>query len=307
MVKSLDEIISLAREVKPKQRIFVAAADEHAAMESCAMAFREGIADITLVGDKERIESISKSDNINLSGLEIVNISDEKEALIYCLESYRDGKVDLLMKGKLSTGKMMQTAMKKEYGLRTNRILSHVALFEHEGRLVLMSDGGINIKPDIGRKAGIIANSVQAAHALGIDNPKVAILAAVEKIQLQAMPATRDAAILRKMYERGEITGCVVEGPLSLDLSLSRHAAETKGVKGEVAGQADIIIAPDIACGNIIYKSISTIKKSPLAGVVTGSRTPVIIVSRADRTESKLYSVGASVYLAHKFAEAEKN
>ena len=305
MVKSLDEIISLAREMSPKKRIFVAAAAEHAAMESCAMAVREGIAEITLVGDKEKIESISKSDNINLSGLEIVNISDEKDALVHCLESYRDGKADLIMKGRISTGKMMQTALKRQYGLRTDRILSHVAIFEHEGRLVLMSDGGINIKPDIGRKAGIIENSVQAAHALGIKVPKVAILAAVEKIQLQAMPATRDAAILRKMYERGEITGCVVEGPLSLDLALSMHSAETKGVQGEVPGKADIIIAPDIACGNIIYKSISTIRKTPLAGVVTGSKTPIIIVSRADRTESKLYSVGASVYLAHKFAEAD--
>jgi phosphate butyryltransferase len=304
VVKSLDEIISLAREMSPKKRLFVAAAAEHAALESCALAFREGLADITLVGDKENIERISKSDNIDLKGLEIINVPDEKDALIYCMESYRDGKADVLMKGKLSTGKMMQTALKKEYGLRTNRVLSHVAIFEHEERLVIMSDGGINIKPDIGRKAGIIENSVQAAHALGIENPKVAILAAVEKVQLQAMPATRDAAILRKMYERGEITGCVVEGPLSLDLALSRHSAQTKGVKGEVPGKADIIIAPDIACGNMIYKTISTIKKSPLAGFVAGSRTPVIIVSRADRTQSKLYSVAACVYFAHKVAEA---
>ncbi len=241
MVKSLDEIISLAREMSPKRRLFVAAAAEHAAMESCALAFSEGLADITLVGNKENIERISKSENIDLKGLEIINVPDEKEALVYCMESYRDGKADVLMKGKLSTGKMMQTALKKEYGLRTSRILSHVAIFEHEDRLVLMSDGGINIKPDIGRKAGIIENSVQAAHALGIKNPKVAILAAVEKVQLQAMPATRDAAILRKMYERGEIHGCVVEGPLSLDLALSRHSARTKGVKGEVPGKADIM------------------------------------------------------------------
>ncbi len=114
------------------------------------------------------------------------------------------------------------------------------------------------------------------------------------------MPVTRDAVILSMMNKRGEIKGCTVEGPLSLDLALSRHSAETKGVKGEVAGNADIIIAPDISCGNMIYKSISTIRQTPLAGVVTGSRTPVIIVSRADQTKTKLYSVGAGIYLAHK-------
>ncbi len=303
MVRSLDEIISLAREMKPKKRLFVAAADEHAAMESCSMANREGLAEITLVGDRENIEKIARNDSIDLSGLEIINVPDEKDALVVCMENYRDGKADIIMKGKISTGKMMKTALKKEYGLRTNRILSHVAIFEHEGRLVLLSDGGMNIDPDIGRKAGIIENCVQAANALGIEYPRVAVLAAVEKVQLKAMPVTRDAVILSMMNKRGEIKGCVVEGPLSLDLALSRHSAETKGVKGEVAGNADIIIAPDISCGNMIYKSISTIRKTPLAGVVTGSRTPVIIVSRADQTKSKLYSVGASIFFAHKFTE----
>ena len=305
MVRSLDEIISLAREIKPKKRLFVAAADEHAAIESCSLAYREGLAEITLVGDKSNIEKIAKKDSIDLRGLEILDVQDEKDALIACMENYRDGKADIIMKGKISTGKLMQTALKREYGLRTNRILSHIAVFEYEGRLVILSDGGMNISPDIGRKAGIIDNSVQVAHALGIENPKVAILAAVEKIQLKAMPVTRDAVILSMMNKRGEIKDCVVEGPLSLDLALSRHSAETKGVKGQVAGNADIIIAPDISCGNMIYKSITTIRKSPLAGLVTGSRTPMIIVSRADETKTKLYSVGTGIYFAHKFTESE--
>ncbi len=305
MVRSLDEIISLARKIKPKKRLFVAAADEHAAIESCSLAYREGLAEITLVGDKSNIEKIAKKDSIDLRGLEILDVQDEKDALVSCMENYRDGKADIIMKGKISTGKLMQTALKREYGLRTNRILSHIAVFEHEGRLVILSDGGMNISPDIGRKAGIIDNSVQVAHALGIENPKVAILAAVEKIQLKAMPVTRDAVILSMMNKRGEIKDCVVEGPLSLDLALSRHSAETKGVKGQVSGNADIIIAPDISCGNMIYKSITTIRKSPLAGLVTGSRTPMIIVSRADETKTKLYSVGTGIYFAHKFTEDE--
>ena len=306
MLKSLEEITSLARSIIPRKRIFVAAADEHAALESCSLAYREGLADITLVGGRNNIESIALTDSIDLSGITVIDIPDEKDALIFCMESYRKGEADLLMKGKVSTGKMMQTALKKEYGLRTDRILSHIGIFEYDGRLVIMSDGGMNIAPDISRKAGIIENAVQVAHALGINHPNVAVLAAVEKVQLHAMPATRDALILQRMNERGEITGCRVEGPLSLDIALSPHAAKTKGTPGIVPGRADIIIVPDIECGNVIYKAVSTIHKSPIAGVLTGSRTPMIIISRADSTESKLYSMGVNIYLAHNFSK-QKN
>ncbi len=303
MLKSLEDITSLARSITPRKRIFVAAADEHAALESCSLAYREGLADITLVGGRNNIESIALTDSIDLSGITVIDIPDEKDALIFCMESYWKGEADLLMKGKVSTGKMMQTALKKEYGLRTDRILSHIGIFEYDGRLVIMSDGGMNIAPDISRKAGIIENAVQVAHALGINHPNVAVLAAVEKVQLHAMPATRDALILQRMNERGEITGCRVEGPLSLDIALSPHAAKTKGTPGIVPGRADIIIVPDIECGNVIYKAVSTIHKSPIAGVLTGSRTPMIIISRADSTESKLYSMGVNIYLAHNFSK----
>ena len=307
MITLLKQAADLAAGMQPKKRIYVAAADEAAALESCALAYSSGLADITLAGDEKAMKKLSEEHSIDLSGLEIIDISDEKQALKICLEHYREGRADILMKGKISTGSMMQGALRKEYGLRTERILSHQGIFEYNGRLVILSDAGMNIAPGISRKAGIIENAVQTANALGIMNPRVAILAAVEKIQLQAMPATRDGIILQRMNERGEIPGCRVQGPLSLDIALSEHAAQTKGASGAAAGRADILIVPDIEAGNVIYKSVTTIAEKPIAGILTGTKTPMIIISRADSTESKLYSVAICVYLAHIYSQNQDN
>ncbi len=303
IINSFKQAADLVADLHPKKRIFVAAADELAVLQAGTLAYKTGLADITLVGDAENMKRIADENSIDLAGLEIKDIHDDQEALRVCLESYREGRADLLMKGKISTGNMLQVALKKEYGLRTDRIVSHQGIFEYGGRLVVVSDCGMNITSGINRKVGIIANAVQTANALGVENPRVAILAAIEKVYLQSMPVTRDAIILQRMNERGEIPGCQVQGPLSLDIALSEHAADTKGTTGVAAGKADILIAPDLECGNVIYKAVTTIAEKPIAGLVTGTKAPMIIISRADSTESKLYSVALCVLLTHRLTQ----
>jgi phosphate butyryltransferase len=221
-----------------------------------------------------------------------------------CAQLVRSGECEIVMKGRVRTADLMGELLKKENGLRTDRILSHVGAFTSPGenRIMIITDAGINIAPDLARKRDIVMNAVDVMHALGYERPGVAALSFIEKIenkdlQPSVKQATLDAEELTQLCRRGDLPGCIVEGPYALDNAISRYAAEHKGIKGEVAGRADVLLAHDINMGNAIYKALQIWVKVVFAGVVVGCKTPVVVPSRVDSPESKLQSIALAILL----------
>lgn len=295
---TLDAMRTFVRTACPRRRVTVVGGHDPAAIEACVNGCREGlIAKATLVGDARATRGIADREGLDTTELELVDVADEAAMIDVALSRFRAGEADVLMKGNVPTGHLLRAVLDKRYGLRTDRILSQVGVFGYQGRLILLSDCGVNVDPGLTRKVDIIRNAVGVARHLGIALPRVAMLAAVETVHLQAMPATCDAIVLKRMNERGELTGCLVEGPLSLDLAIVPRAVRVKGMCNPVAGKADILIADDIEMGNVLYKSIAVMQGLPMASVLAGCRVPVILPSRADTPENKLYSVALSVLL----------
>jgi phosphate butyryltransferase len=205
----------------------------------------------------------------------------------------RAGEADMLMKGVLDTSILLKAALNKENGLNAGRLTSHVAVMEVPTyhKLLIVTDAAINIAPDLAGKLDIIANAVQVARAIGLANPKVALLAAVEKVNWDKMPCTADAAIITQMNRRGQLKGCIVDGPLALDNAVSAESAQIKKIVSEVAGDADILVAPDIEAGNILYKCLLDLGQAKGAGIVVGASKPIVLTSRADSAETKLASI----------------
>ena len=249
-----------------------------------------------LVGDKSKIEEISQNIDFDLSGIEIV---DEKDGLLEATKLVSDGKADVLMKGLIDTSVIMKQVLDKEIGLRTGKVISHVAVFDVETyhKIFFVTDAAMNINPDLNQKKEIIENAVELAHSLEINNPKVAVIAAKEKVFMK-MEATVHAKELADMNERGEITGCIVEGPFALDNAISREAALHKGIGGRVAGDGDILLVPNIDAGNVLYKSFFARAKN--AGIILGTKAPIVLTSRADSQEAKLHSIALGALLTSK-------
>lgn len=300
MTRNFQEVMQIAKKRGPKT-ISVACAQDAGVLSAVNQAKNAGIADIILVGDKEKIEEIAAEENINLAQFEIIDIKDSIEASRNAVELVSTGKAHMVMKGLVDTSTILKAVLDKEIGLRTGNILSHVAVFDVQNydRLFLVTDAAMNLAPDLDTKKQIIQNAVQVAHALDIEEPRVAVLCAVEKVNPK-MKDTIDAAVLEEMYESGEITGCIVGGPFALDNAVSMEAAKHKGIIHPVAGQADILLAPDIEAGNILYKSIVYFAKAKNAGLIVGAKAPVILTSRADSDEAKLYSMALGVLYAAK-------
>jgi phosphate butyryltransferase len=210
-----------------------------------------------------------------------------------------EGRADIAMKGKIETSDFLRAALTRELGLRTGRLFTHVASFEIPGfdRLIFISDAGVVVAPNLEEKVQIVQNAIFVAHALDIELPRVAILAATEVVNPK-IPTTLDAANLSKMADRGQIQGGLVDGPLALDNAISPESARIKGIKSEVAGYADILIAPDIEAGNVLAKAITYFAQGKMAGVVVGARCPLILPSRSDTREAKLVSLALGVMLA---------
>lgn len=244
-------------------------------------------------------EAVAEAEHLGLvKALRIVK-EDPAEAAREAVAAVRNGEADLLMKGLLQTATIMKAVLDKETGLRTGRALSHACAFEIPGwhKLVYITDAALNVAPDLARKADIIRNQVIMARALGVERPKVAALAAVESVNPD-MPATLDARALQEMSERGELGECVVQGPLALDLAVSAESGQTKGVTGPVIGDADILLAPDIEAGNMLYKGLVYFAKARPAGLIMGARCPIVLLSRADSADSKLLSIALAVLSA---------
>jgi phosphate butyryltransferase len=291
MIKRLEELLNLAK-TKQKKTIAVAAAHDKEVLESVTDAVRLGIVDVVLVGDKARIISIAEEESLCIENMEIIDEADAKRAAAKAVELVSAGKANYLMKGMMNTSDLLKAVLNKEVGLKKEELLSHVMVYDVPSyhKLLLLTDGGMVSYPELSDKVHIIKNAVKVAKALEIDNPKVAPICAVEVVN-PSMQATVDASVLSQMNKRGQIKGCLIDGPLALDNAISREAAEHKGILSEVAGDADILLVPNIESGNFLGKSLTYFAKAENAGVIMGAKCPVVLVSRADSAKSKLYSI----------------
>jgi phosphotransacetylase len=253
-----------------------------------------------LVGPAARIAEIAKKGGVDLGQTRVVDAPHSHAAAAGAVELVRRGEAELLMKGSLHTDELLGAVVARETGLRTGRRISHAFIMDVPTyhKVLLVTDAAINIAPTLEDKVDICQNAIDLAIALGVEGPKVAILAAVETVTSR-MPATIDAAALCKMAERGQITGGVLEGPLAFDNAISKEAARTKGIRSEVAGDPDILLVPDLEAGNILAKQLTFLAHADSAGLVLGARVPIILTSRADSVRSRIASCAVAVLAAH--------
>ena len=263
-------------------------------------AARLGLIKPILVGPAAKIQEVARAARIPLGETRIVDVPDSHSAAAKAVELVRLGEAEVLMKGSLHSDEILGAVVKKDVGLRTGRRLSHVFLMDVPTyhKVLLVTDGAINIAPLLEDKADICQNAIDLCRSFGIERPKVAILAAVETVTTK-MPATIDAAALCKMAERGQIKGGILDGPLAFDNAISVEAAKTKGIKSEVAGDPDILLAPDLEAGNMVAKQLSFLANADSAGVVLGARVPVILTSRADSVRARIASCAVAALSAH--------
>ncbi|MCA1949420.1 MAG: bifunctional enoyl-CoA hydratase/phosphate acetyltransferase [Treponema sp.] len=302
-MKSIAELIQKAKSLSAENgrvRIAVAAAQDEEVLVAVEAARKDGFADAVLIGNTGQIESIARAQNIDLSPYTLVDEPDIVRSAALAVDYVRQGKAAFVMKGILDTSVLLKAVLNKETGLNAGRLVSHVGVAESANyhKLFLMTDAAINIAPTLQEKLDIIRNAVDCARALGIETPKVALLAAVEKVNSDKMPCTVDAAILTQMNRRGQIKDCIVDGPLALDNAISAESARIKKIESPVAGDADILVAPDIEAGNILYKAVIDLGGAKGAGLVMGAGAPVVLTSRADSAETKHASIALAVLVS---------
>ncbi|MBQ6683538.1 MAG: phosphate butyryltransferase [Bacteroidales bacterium] len=294
MITKLDDLLELVK-TKGKKKLVAAYANDSHTIGAVSAAVDKGIVDATLVGDIDTIKQICAEEGINPDKFELVQEADENKAGVKAVSLIREGKGDILMKGLLSTDKYMRAILNKETGLmpgKKNDMLTHMAVFEVPSyhKLLVCSDVAIVPAPDMKQKQQILSYLISTAKNLEIAKPKVAILAATEQVST-GMPACVEAAIISKMGERGQIKGAIIDGPLALDVAIDAESAKTKKVGGEVAGDADCILFPNIESGNVFYKTCTKFAGAELACMVVGAKVPCILTSRGDSAKTKLYSI----------------
>jgi phosphate acetyltransferase len=273
---------------------------EESALAGAIEAANLGLIVPILVGPRDKIEATARSAGVNISGFEIVDAPHSVASAVKAVELLREAKAELLMKGSLHTDELMAAVVSREGGMRTGRRISHVFVMDVPTyhKVLFVTDGAINIAPTLEDKVDICQNAIDLIVALGIKKPKVAILAAVETVNSK-MQATIDAACLCKMSERGQIKNALLDGPLAFDNAISKRAAETKGIHSSVAGDPDILLAPDLEAANILAKQLSFLANADSAGLVLGARVPIILTSRADSVRSRIASCGVAMLAAH--------
>ncbi|CDI50756.1 phosphate butyryltransferase [Clostridium tetani] len=298
MIKNFNEILQKVQQQSTK-KVAVAVAQDKPVLEAIRDAKNNKIADAILVGNEEEIKSIAKEINMNIEDFEIVHEPDMKKAALKAAELVSTGKADMLMKGLVDTANFLRAVLHKEVGLRTGKLMSHVAVFELDkfDRLLILTDVAFNMYPELKEKAQMIENAAAVAHSMGNECPKVAAVCAVEVVNPN-MPETIDASLLAKMSDRGQIKGCIVDGPFALDNALSEEAAKHKKVTGPVAGKADILVLPDIQAGNIMYKTLTYTTDAKNGCLLVGTSAPVVLTSRNDSHETKMYSIALAALVA---------
>jgi len=300
MIGNFEQLLDEARRVEGK-RVVVIYPDNEETFCAIAGALEEKLASFILVGDEAALSKRFLNGAGTREGVTIVNQENPASALRASIGLIRDGKGDLLMKGGIDTSTMMKGVLREDAGIRQERLLSDIFILEYPERagnkFIMITDGGMSLAPDLRNKVELINNAVEVAHALGNGNPKVAVLSATEFV-LPNLPSTLDAAALSKMNDRGQIKGCVVDGPFALDNAISSDAASEKRINSPVAGKAEILVAANIESANSLAKSTTFFAGLRLAHVVVGGRVPVLIPSRADKAEAKIFSIALGVLMS---------
>ena len=296
-INKLSQIVDKAKNKESKVLVVAAAEDLHV-LQAVKKAKDENIVNAIFVGDSTKIEDYAKQIDLDITDIEIIHEIDVVKSCKTAVNLVRQGRGDILMKGLVSTGILLKAVLDKESGLRKGGLLSHVALFEtaHYHKLIGITDAAMNVEPNVVEKAHIIENSVELFNRLGIEKPKVSVLAAVELINPK-MQATVDAGTLTTMNRRGQIKNCIVDGPLALDISISKEAADHKGIISDVAGDADLLLAHDINVGNVLYKSLNFLGGANSAALIMGAQAPIVLTSRSDNETSKMLSIALAAAL----------
>ena len=273
---------------------------EETALAGAIEAGEQGLIEPILVGPADKIQEIAKKSGIDLGKTRIVDAPHSHASAAKAVELVRKGEAELLMKGSLHTDELLGAVVARETGLRTGRRISHVFIMDVPTyhKVLVVTDAAINIAPTLEEKVDIVRNAIDLARSLGVEKPKVAVLAAVETVNSK-MPATLDAAALCKMADRGQITGGIIDGPLAFDNAISKDAARVKGIQSEVAGDPDILLTPDLESGNMLAKQLSFLANADSAGLVLGAKVPIILTSRADSVRSRIASCGVAMLVAH--------
>lgn len=299
MSKTFNELVSKVSEFEMK-KVSIAVAQDSAVLEAVRAAKDRKIADAILVGDKEKIDAVAKEINVDISDFEIIDVKDDIEASLTAVKLVRDGVADMYMKGLINTKDFLKSVLNKECGLRTGNPLSHVCVFDVKGmdHLLFLTDVAFIPYPTLEDKVNIINNTLEITKACGVENPKIAPLAAVEVVNPK-MPTTVEAAELTQMNKDGKITGCIVDGPLSFDLAIDPEAAKHKGATDRaIQGDADVLLFPDIHAGNVTYKAMVHMADSVNGNLLTGTKAPVILTSRSDSFEVKVNSLALGAVVA---------
>lgn len=298
MIKTFEEVVKKAESL-PAVTVAVGVADDQDVLEAVQAAKNRGIAEFLLFGDKKKIEELCTKIGLEMEDSSVIDAHSHTEACYLAVQAVRNGQADVVMKGMVHTSDFLRAVLNKETGLRSGKVLSHVATFEVPGydRLIHVTDPALNVAPTLSEKAQIAQNIIHFCHSLDNENPKVAAMGAVEVVNPN-MPATLDAAALAQMNRRGQIKGGDIDGPFALDNAVSIEAAEHKGIKSSVAGRADVLLVPDIEAGNMLYKSMVYFANSKIGALVLGAKAPVVLTSRADSSEAKMYSIALAVLQA---------
>lgn len=297
-IRELSELVQRAKE-RVRGTVAVAAAEDEDVLISLYHAMREGFVTPLLVGDSDRIAAAARRAGVSIDGMELLDNRDGAAVSAQlAVAKVREGSADMLMKGHVGTADLLKAVLDKEKGINTGGLLSHVAFFQspYYHKLFGLTDGAMNIAPDLETKRQILLNAVQLCHRLGMAIPKVAVAAAVEKVNPK-MEATIHAAALKEMNRNGLLPGCLVDGPFAIDIAFSRESAQIKGIEGEVAGDCDLLLAPDIEAGNMFYKALNFLGGAVTAAVVTGSSVPIVLTSRSDNDRSKLLSLALAAVI----------
>lgn len=298
-IRHLDEVFDILKS-KPKKRVIAAYANDAHTIEALSGAVDMGIVEATLVGDEATIKSVCAEHKIEVGKFKIVQEADEVKAAAKAVELINAGEGDVLMKGLVSTDKYMRAILNKEKGLLPPKaVLSHVTVIDAPNyhKLLCVGDVAIIPAPDLNQKVAITNYVIRVAKSLGIDTPKVAVLAATEQM-LAGMPACVDAALIAKMGERGQIKGAIIDGPLALDVAIDKEAAQIKKLSGAVPGDADCIVFPNIESGNVFFKACTKLGKAELGAMVLGAKVPCVLTSRGDSVKSKMYSIALAANAA---------
>lgn len=298
-INKLDQIIETVVK-RSKKRLVAAYANDSHTIGAVSLAVDAGIIDATLVGDEETIKKVCTTEKINPSKFRIIQESDEAKAASKAVELINKGEGDILMKGLVSSDKYMRAILNKETGLMPPKaVLTHVTVVEVPTypKLLIVGDVAIIPAPDLDQKIAITNYVIKVAQALGIDKPKVALIAATEQM-LPGMQACVDAGIISKMADRGQIKGADIDGPLAMDVAIDKEAAEIKKLKGTVPGDADCLVFPNIESGNVFFKTCTKLAKGELGAMVVGAKVPCVLTSRGDSVKSKLYSIALAAIFA---------